>query len=208
MMEKTSATYTAALEEVTGTKIALAVLDAITLQVYDDDTPSAVLRTAQDVLNTNDVTIVEGAAATTLTWTVRPGDSRLVDGSKDSEIHVAVFEWAWDTATSGTQVDPFTTTDTSSDITVNIPTHGLSTTSVEGENHVFLIPTTTAGGRMLAGRFIIKSVTDADNFVITADCAATSTAAAVGGSTAWFLGGKHNSHKVLIPIIATEPACV
>lgn len=74
-------------------------------------------------------------------------------------------------ATSQGTVPAFTTTLDSASVTVTLDDHGL----VVGDGVVFPIPT-TVGGLTIVGANAVSSITDADNFVITASSLATSSA--------------------------------
>ena len=73
--------------------------------------------------------------------------------------------------TSGGTVPAFTTVSASPNITVTLAKHGL----VAGNDITFAI-STTVGGIAISGRYIVQSITDANNFVIVAATAASSSA--------------------------------
>lgn len=68
-------------------------------------------------------------------------------------------------------VPMFTATSGSSSVTVTFQSHGLSA----GSSINFALPT-TVGGLTITGTYTVLSITDVDNFVISADNAASSTA--------------------------------
>ncbi len=73
--------------------------------------------------------------------------------------------------TNGGTVPAFTTTSSSSNVTVTLTAHGL----VVGNDIVFPLAT-AVGGVTIQGRYVVQSVTDANNFVITGPNAASSSA--------------------------------
>lgn len=83
--------------------VASASLDAAELTLYDVDTyvggsPATGIindRQAQDVLNTNDVTV--GATDGLVTWLMQPEDNVIVTELRQVERHRAAFRFAWDT---------------------------------------------------------------------------------------------------------------
>lgn len=77
---------------------------------------------------------------------------------------------------SGTLTDPFTTTNGSADVTVTDTSHGRSV-----DDRVFFSNATAVGGVTIDGEYVVQSVTDANNYVITHSSAATSSATG-GGS--------------------------
>ena len=81
--------------------------------------------------------------------------------------------------TNGGVVPEFTTTNSSANVTVTLPSHGL----VPGSS--FNVPITTeVGGLTLAGSYMVTSVTNSSNFVINAVQAATS------GASVYLNGGQ------------------
>lgn len=73
-------------------------LDALTLTYYDCDTGDAINdREDQDVLDDNDVAVVNGV----VTWSGQTEDSAIVTTSKDYEIHVALWEFTYETSKKG-----------------------------------------------------------------------------------------------------------
>jgi len=49
-------------------------------------------RTAQDVLNTNQVTVDSSG---NVQWITQPDDNTVIDTTLDVEEHIALFEWTW-----------------------------------------------------------------------------------------------------------------
>jgi hypothetical protein len=74
---------------------------------------------------------------------------------------------------AGGQVPQFTTVNGSSNVTVNLPNHGL----LAGEPFVVQVAT-TVGGLTLYGNYTVQSVTDASHFVISANTNANAGASA------------------------------
>jgi len=90
--ERTSARYTATLTDETGAAIDGTALDAATLTLYDAATGTVInSRSAQDVKNTNGVTI---SAAGELVWVLAPADNAIL-GVAALETHVAFFLFTW-----------------------------------------------------------------------------------------------------------------
>lgn len=96
--EGNSVIYTAILKDAAGVVLPLASIDSITLTLYDVATGTIInSRTAQDVLNTNQVTI--HATSGLLTWSALPADMAIVGtpDAGDVETHVALFECVYST---------------------------------------------------------------------------------------------------------------
>lgn len=92
-VEGQSGTYTCVLRDEFRVVVKGSQLTSATLTLYDSNTDEIINdRTAQNVLNANDVTIDESGR---LTWTVLPDDMALVSDSSLQERHVALFEFAW-----------------------------------------------------------------------------------------------------------------
>lgn len=84
--------------------------------------------------------------------------------------------------TTGGQVAVFTTTSGNSTVNVTLPNHGYQI----GSTYPCLVPT-TVGGIMLFGDYLVQSVPDANNFIIQAGTAATtSTSASINGGNAQY----------------------
>ena len=92
--EKVTALYTADVQDHEGNAIAGSSLTTLTLTVYDKSTGDIInSRNAQDVLNTNGVT-VDGSG--NLTWIIDPDDNAIVTSTSKVEKHIALFQWTWD----------------------------------------------------------------------------------------------------------------
>ena len=87
-------------------------------------------------------------------------------------------------AAPGGTTPSFTTTNGSANVTVTFTAHGL----VAGNDIVFPL-STTVGGIAISGRYVVQSITDANNFVITATNSASSSAGptAMNSGNAGFL---------------------
>lgn len=91
--EQSSATYTATLVDAAGVAVSGAVLQTLTLTLYD--VPSLTVingRNAQNVLNLNDVTVDTSGL---LTWNLRALDNVIHNAAKQIEHHVALFMATW-----------------------------------------------------------------------------------------------------------------
>ncbi len=91
--ERTSARYTATLEDETGAVVPASALLTLTLTVYDVETGTKInSRDSQNVLNTNGVSISEAGA---LVWTLEPADNIIVSTALLNEKHRALFRATW-----------------------------------------------------------------------------------------------------------------
>lgn len=98
--EKTTARYTCTLKDQNDVVVPAASLSTFTLDLYDVDSGAAInSRTAQNVLNANDVTVSAGGV---VVWTMRPADNAIV-GTKELEAHTALFKATWVDANTVTQ---------------------------------------------------------------------------------------------------------
>ena len=98
VVEGNSMIYTATLKDAAGVALPLASVDSLTLTLYDKTTGTIInSRTAQDVLNTNQVTF--HATSGLLTWTALPADMAIVGTPAAGvlETHVALFEIVYST---------------------------------------------------------------------------------------------------------------
>lgn len=99
--EETSAEYSATLKDEDSAVIPLADLTTLTLTLYDERTAAIInSRTAQNVLNLNNVTV--HATSGLVTWEIQPADNVIIDLTLrhgQSEPHVAQFDFTWDTGT-------------------------------------------------------------------------------------------------------------
>jgi hypothetical protein len=95
--EKTSAIYTAILKDGSGNPIALSDITTLTLTYFNEDDSIINTRNAQNVLNTNDVTV--HITSGLLTWTLGVVDTTIATQTKDTELHVARFDFTYGTPT-------------------------------------------------------------------------------------------------------------
>ena len=71
-------------------------LDTLKLTLYDRTTETIInSRDEQDVLNTNDVTVVDGV----ITWQIQPLDTAMHNSDREAEIRVALWEWTYSPST-------------------------------------------------------------------------------------------------------------
>jgi hypothetical protein len=119
-----------------------------------------------------------GAARGIITWFSLDGDQYTITGT-NKKLYVYQNQ-AWYDITpireSGASITNFTTTNTSTSVTVTDATHG----AIEGDFVTISSVSGTANGitaSNLQGEFEIQSVTDTNNYVIIAKAAATSTGA-------------------------------
>ena len=97
--ERTTAKYTSdPLLDEDGVTVAGSVLSSATLTLYDEKTKTILnSRNAQNVNQANDVTISEAGV---VAWLLRPADNAIINDRLPSEVHVAVFDFRWDSGTS------------------------------------------------------------------------------------------------------------
>jgi hypothetical protein len=100
LLEATTGFYTFLLRDEDGDGIDVSVLDTMTLTYVDASTGTVLnARDAQNVKNINDVTIITDPGpplVTTVTWTLQPADTVVVDPMQALELHTAIFRWSWD----------------------------------------------------------------------------------------------------------------
>jgi len=96
ILEKTTPKITAVIKDENGVAIPSTSLDTLTLDFYNmSDNPTfAVInsRTAQNVLNANDVSLDTSG---NLTWQMVPLDNAVIDSALTTEDHRAVFNWTY-----------------------------------------------------------------------------------------------------------------
>lgn len=95
--EGTTPKYTATLQDEDGTAIAQADITSITLTLYNLSATTRDIinsRSAQDINNTNQVTI--HATSGLLTWSMQAADTAIQDSNKRVERHRALFVFTWD----------------------------------------------------------------------------------------------------------------
>ncbi len=95
LTEHTSAKYTAQLVDPTlyPAGVPAAALQTLVLTLYDLTTGTVInSRNAQNVLNTNNVTI---DASGNLVWAIQGADNPIITATLAIETHIALFEAAW-----------------------------------------------------------------------------------------------------------------
>ena len=139
-----------------------------------------------------------GSARGIITWFSLDGDQYTITGT-NKKLY-AYQNQAWYDITpireSGASITNFTTTDTSTSVTVTDATHG----AIEGDFVTISSVSGTANGitaANLQGEFEIQSVTDTNNYVITAKAAATSTGASGVTGTAEYQINTNPAFSVL-----------
>lgn len=91
--ENQSGIYTAKLLDESGNALGSSALTSLTLTLYDKVSTNIInSRTSQNILNANQVTL---DAYGKLTWYWLPLDMILVDTTKLTETHIALFEAKW-----------------------------------------------------------------------------------------------------------------
>jgi len=139
-----------------------------------------------------------GSARGIITWFSLDGDQYTITGT-NKKLY-AYQNQAWYDITpireSGASITNFTTTDTSTSVTVTDATHG----AIEGDFVTISSVSGTANGitaANLQGEFEIQSVTDTNNYVITAKAAATGTGASGVTGTAEYQINTNPAFSVL-----------
>ncbi len=104
VLEATSRTYEATLQDPQGAPIPLAQLTALTLTLFVSEAcgPSPTIvnsRNVQNVRNANNVTV--DADSGLLRWEVQPADTAMLVTSRGYETHVARFSWTFDDGLGG-----------------------------------------------------------------------------------------------------------
>ena len=93
--ELTAAQYTATWSDQTGTVIPAASMTALVLTLEDVDTGTIInSRTAQSILNSNNVTVSSGGV---MVWTMQPADNAIVGtiAHGATELHRATFKLSY-----------------------------------------------------------------------------------------------------------------
>ena len=91
--EKSTAEFTATVQDENGTAIGSGSLTTLTLTLFDKLTNSIInSRNDQNVLNANGVTV---SAQGALVWTMDPLDNQILNAELKNEKHVAMFKWTW-----------------------------------------------------------------------------------------------------------------
>lgn len=187
-MQETSGTYTATLVDEAGTAIPAASLNVMQLTVFDGKS-GTVLRTTQDALNANNVTVSSGGL---VTWTISPFETQVVSSNLpfgSVENHWAVFECLYNASQSFPATSfTFSSTLGSSSVGVLKTSHGLSI-----NDHVAFVDADPIGGLELDGLMIVTAVADVDNFTLKHKSTATATGSQSQTVDAYF-GGTAAKH--------------
>jgi len=97
ILEKTTPTLTANLEDENGAPVEKTALATLTLTLYVKGTNTIInSRNAQDILDRNGVTVTETSTETIIEWEMETADTAVI-GTRQSEEHRAVFEWTYGT---------------------------------------------------------------------------------------------------------------
>lgn len=202
--EETTFSYVGQLKDEAGTNLAKASLQALTLEVYEQRNETR-LRTARDAFDANDVTITTGGL---ITWLGQLEDTRIVNTSSRigaPEVHVALFQFAWDVALAATLTNPASATSGSNIVTITAAAHGIVDDG--NEDHVFLVADDTVGGLNLNGGWKVNSVVDVNTFTISHKCNATSTESDAGGTVKLWVNPRLGLHTVNIQVLKVKPGC-
>jgi len=188
LMQETSGTYTATLVDEDDVAIPASSLNLLQLTVFDGKS-GTVLRTTQDVLNANNVTV---DSAGLVTWTISPFETQVVSSNLpfgSVETHWAVFECLYNASQSFASTSfTFSSTLDSSDVGVNKISHGLSI-----NDHVAFVDADPIGGLELDGLMIVTAVADVNNFTLKHKSTATATDSQAQSVDAYF-GGTAAKH--------------
>ena len=99
-LEHTTPVYAFEIVDEAGVAVDASQIVTLTLTYYDKATEQIInLRDSEDVLNAGNVTLVTAVGppiVTTVTWTLQPEDTILADPRRETEQHIALFEWTWD----------------------------------------------------------------------------------------------------------------
>lgn len=107
--EQTTQKYTGTLKDENGAAIPGSALTTLTLTLYEASTHQIInSRNAQNVLNLNGVTVDSNGV---LTWIMAPADNAHL-GQAQRELHVALFEWTYDSGKRGQHEASFYIQDT------------------------------------------------------------------------------------------------
>ena len=105
LLQDTTGIYTFELVDQDGDAIDVGQLETVTLTYYDKETRQIInTREAQDILQANNVIILTDTGppiVTTLRWDIQQEDTVIIDGRRELETHIALFEWTWATTRKG-----------------------------------------------------------------------------------------------------------
>lgn len=94
--------YTGTLLDDQGDPVLKAALTTLTLTLYNADTMDGAIvndRDHQDALTADDITV--GDTDGSITWTLAPEDTAILNPRRGHERHTALFEWTTNTGTTG-----------------------------------------------------------------------------------------------------------
>lgn len=105
--EKVTVRITGTIKDHTDTAIPAASLSTLTLTLYEKKSGTIInTRSAANVLNTGGGTVTSGGV---LTMVLDPADNALVTQAPATEVHVALFEWTYNSgAAAGRALVEFT----------------------------------------------------------------------------------------------------
>ena len=90
---------TSTLLDETGAVVPAASLTTFTLTLYDRATNAIInSRSAQNILNANGVTVDSSG---NMVWTGTPSDAPILNSTRTSEQHVALFHYTWSSGAKG-----------------------------------------------------------------------------------------------------------
>lgn len=99
LKEKETGLYSFTLRDESGAAIAAASLTSVTLTLYEPGSGQIInSRTNQNVLNQNQVTIDEFGK---VSWDIQLADVTILDASRPTEVHRALFFFSWSGGTKG-----------------------------------------------------------------------------------------------------------
>lgn len=99
LKEKETGRYSFTLKDEAGVAVAAASLTSATLTLYEPESGAIVnSRNAQNVLNLNNVTIDSNGG---VAWTIQSADVTLLDATRGTEVHRALFFFSWSGGTKG-----------------------------------------------------------------------------------------------------------
>jgi hypothetical protein len=103
LLEGTTGVFEFEVVDKDGQGISAVVVEALTLTYYDVETAAPInARLNQDAYNTNQVTIATVAGppmVTTVTWTLQPADTVLLNATHRLEWRGVLFQWTWNSGT-------------------------------------------------------------------------------------------------------------
>lgn len=199
--EKTSLTVTGQFVDEEGDGLSRNVFDVLMLSIYLKTDRTRRIRSSDDVLDDGGFTI-DGNGD--FTWSVRPFETEILDPARvrigSVELHVALFEFAWESPRAGIVADAFSTVTGSNLVTVTLPGHNL-----QARDNVYFMPTVDVGGLDLGGHYVIREVLNANAITVEHFDSATASVAGAGGPVEWFANGKAGSQSIEMQIRRVDP---